>query len=101
MPKSFTTPWCDSNTDRLLSSLRLKNQAGIRFEPSYRAVFKGRDFDPGFGVDGTCYELILGGHFIVESRFKWWCNAPRGWETLSGLFREIEALVENTITAGN
>ena len=52
----------------------------------------------GFGLDGTSYELILGGHF-VEARFKWWRKAPTGWEPLSDLFGEIESLVENTVVA--
>jgi hypothetical protein len=50
-------------------------------------------------LDGTSYELVLGRHSVVEAHFKWWCDAPRGWEPLSALFGEIEALVENTVVA--
>jgi hypothetical protein len=55
--------------------------------------------DHSVGVDGTSYELVLGGHFVGEARFKWWCTAPRGWEPLSALFAEMEALVENAVVA--
>jgi hypothetical protein len=53
-----------------------------------------------FGLDGTSYELVLGNGF-VEARFKWWCDAPTGWEPISTLFGEITALVDNAIVAGS
>ena len=51
-------------------------------------------------IDGTGYELILGGLFI-GARFNWWCDAPAGWEPLSALFGEIRALVDEAIVAGS
>ena len=53
-----------------------------------------------FGTDGTSYELVLGGGF-VEARFKWWCDAPTGWEPISTIFGEIKALVDNAMVAGS
>jgi hypothetical protein len=49
-------------------------------------------------LDGTGYELVLGGHF-VEARFRWWHKAPTGWEPLSTLYSEIKALIDNAIAA--
>ena len=53
----------------------------------------------GIGLDGTGYELVLGGGF-VESHFKWWC-APTAWEPLSTLFSEIKSLVDEAVVAGS
>lgn len=50
-------------------------------------------------ADGTSYELVLGGG-LVETRFKWWCDAPTGWEPISTIFGEIKAVVDNAILAG-
>jgi hypothetical protein len=81
-------------------------QIGIRLEPVTKLLstadivtVPAHITNPGVGLDGTSYELVLGGHF-VEARFKWWSKAPRGWEPLSELFGEIEALVETTVVAG-
>lgn len=54
----------------------------------------------GIGLDGTSYELVLGGGF-VESHFKWWCDAPTGWEPLSTLFSEIKSLVDEAVVASS
>lgn len=85
-----------------------ETQAGVQLEPVTKLLSKvgavtvpAHIADYHVGVDGTSYELVLGGHFVVEARFKWWCNAPRGWEPLSALFGDIEALVENTLVAGS
>ncbi len=51
-----------------------------------------------FGTDGTGYELFLGGGF-VEAHFKWWCDAPTGWEPISTIFGEIKALVDNAMAS--
>lgn len=82
-------------------------QAGIELEPVTKLLSKAGTVtvpahipDHSWGVDGTSYELIFGGVF-VEARFKWWCHAPRGWERLSDLFVEVQALVENAVAAAS
>lgn len=70
---------------------KLLSKAGIVTIPAHIASHR-------FGLDGTSYELVLGENF-VEARFRWWHKAPRGWEPLSDLFGEIEAMVENTVVA--
>ena len=81
-------------------------QAGIPLEPITKLLLKaGATGIPaciiqhGFGLDGTRYELVLGGGF-VEASFKWWCEAPAGWEPISTIFGEIKALVDNAIVGG-
>ena len=80
-----------------------ETQVSIQLEPINKLLSKAGALrlpahiaSPTFGVDGTSYELAFGGGF-VEANFKWWCKAPRGWELLSDLFAEMEALVKNTI----
>ena len=53
-----------------------------------------------FGVDGTSYELILGGHFM-EARFRWWHKVPTGWEPLWTLSAESKAFLDNAIAASS
>jgi hypothetical protein len=82
-------------------------QAGIPREPITKLLSKAGAatipaciVDHGFGLDGTSYELVLGSDF-VETRFKWWCDAPTGWEPVSTIFGEIKALVDSAIVAGS
>lgn len=82
-------------------------QTGLPLEPITKLLSKaGAATIPAcivhhrFGLDGTSYELVLGGGF-VEARFKWWCDAPTGWEPISTIFGEIKALVDNAIVAGS
>jgi hypothetical protein len=98
--------------------VRLSHGVGMRLRPTIEEVDVQLVTDPvasllsraaalavpphilnsSFGLDGISYELVFGQSF-VQSRFRWWCRTPTGWEPLAAMLQEIETLVDNAIAS--
>jgi hypothetical protein len=80
-------------------------QVDIPLEPVNKLLSKARAVtipahivDDRIVLDGTNYELVLGGG-VFKSCFKWWSDAPTDWVPLSIIFAEIRSLVDDAIVA--
>jgi len=50
---------------------------------------------PPFGVDGTSYELEIGGA-SCKARIAWWAHLPEEWEVLGPVVEEMCSLFESS-----
>lgn len=48
------------------------------------------------GLDGTTYEVIIGDR-PTRAQYRWWEDAPTGWEPLGRFARDFIALIERSV----